>query len=86
MAPGGLPRPIHPSWAGRPARLFYPEHWQPRYARLVYHLADVHERPYLRMVEESADRLETLHAELHGRAMSIEEHEQLLQHLHQEHA
>ncbi|HEX2028406.1 MAG TPA: hypothetical protein VHF25_10450 [Nitriliruptorales bacterium] len=83
--PGGLPPPIHPAWGGRPARPFRPQNWEPRFARLVYHLADVHDQPYLRMVEETVDRLQALHTELHGHPVSIEGHEQLLQHLHGEH-
>lgn len=84
--PSGLPPPIHPAWGGRPARPFCPQGWEPLFARLVYHLADVHDQLYLRMVDQTAARLEALHAELHGHAVSIAEHEQLLQHLHQEHA
>lgn len=82
----GLPPAIHPAWGGRPARPFCPQGWEPRYARLVYHLADVHDEAYLRLVEQSVEQLGALHAERHGHEAVISEHEQLLDHLEQEHA
>ncbi|MDP9021894.1 MAG: hypothetical protein M3N57_04180 [Actinomycetota bacterium] len=81
----GLPPPIHPAWGGRPARPFCPQNWEPRFARLVYHLADVHDELYLRLVEQPVDQLAEQHAELHGRPVAIDEHDQLVQHLNTEH-